>query len=233
MRQGLSLIEVAVGLLLVGTVAAILLALTTALQSGGETGNIQEPLLGLTSLVESAVDLPSCPSTQGITWGGSTYEVCQRKRSEVAGSLERQIGTLEIRKGGSLVGVLVQVEVTPSTPVVPGTCSPGSRRQVYLDLEAVGRVFTHFSLSWSPSAPPNQRLTRIQQLSPRLSLWTGSYASGSGYQSLSIPLTLFTSKRLLLTFSRSFSRGINYTFDLRFRDALGREFRVPPCTVVW
>lgn len=233
MRQGFSLVEVAIGLLLVGAVATILLALATALRSGGETGNLQGPLLGLASLAESEASLPPCPSTQSLTLGESAYEACQQRRSEAVGSLERQIGTLQIWKGGSLAGVLVRVEVASSTPVVPGTCSTGNRRQVYLDLGAVGRVFTHFSLSWSPPTPASQRLRRIQQLLPMLPLWTGSYASGSGYQSLDLPLSLLTPNRILLTFSRNFPRGTNYTFDLRFRDASGNEFRVTPCTVVW
>ncbi|GLV49129.1 hypothetical protein TJA_22310 [Thermus sp. LT1-2-5] len=233
--KGFSLVEVALALLLLAVLILIVNALSSTIQSGGGTQIAQDGLFVAETLLEEDASLANCPSTQSLTLGGKTYEVCQSSRSEALSTISREITTIKVYEGAQLLAEVTRVEVSPSSPPpIAGSCAPGNRRQVILSLPPTGNTYTAFSLSWSPNTPANQRLRQITQITPLpLILYFGNYASGSGFANLLWPLSLTANTQIRLQFSRNFSRNTTYTFSLRLRDALGREYTVSPCEVRW
>jgi hypothetical protein len=234
--KGFSLLEAAIALLLTSVLILVVNALSSAIRSGGATQASQEGLFVAETLLEEGSSFPSCPTTQSLTLGSKTYQVCQSLRNETLSGISRVISTIKVYDGTQLLAEATQVAVSPSSPPpLAGSCAPGgNRRQVVFTLPSTGNTYTAFSLSWSPQAPANQRLREIRQVAPLLLIhYTGTYASGSGFTSFALPLSLLTSTQIRLQFSRNFSRNTTYTFTLRLRDALGREYSVTPCEVRW
>lgn len=234
----MSLVEVALAILLVGALAAVIIALSTTLRAGTEAEGDWKGFLAATTLTELAgaevTSLPSCPATQVFALGERSYQVCLRERLETAGTLSRLISTVEVNEGGDRVASLTWVQMQTSPPTIPGTCAGGNRRQVILNLSSTGMTYVAFALTWYPNVPTNQRLRIFRQQSPLTVIhYLGNYSSGSGYVSFSVPLSLVSTTRIRLDFSRNFNIGTNYTFELRLRDFLGREYLVTPCTVRW
>lgn len=236
----MSLVEVALAILLVGALAAVILSLSTSLRAGTQAEGDWKGFLAaltLTELVENAlILLPPCPTTRSLSWGDRTYQVCLGERMQTLGALSRRISTVEVYEGGTPMVSLSRVEAytVPPSPIVPGTCSTGNRQQVLFDLGATGATYVAFALTWTPNNPVNQQLRVFRQVLPNSQEhYQGSYSSGSGFVPLTQPLVLASNTGIRLEFSRSFERRTPYSFNLRFRDGLGREYAVSPCTVRW
>ncbi|MBW6394845.1 MAG: hypothetical protein ABWJ63_05295 [Thermus sp.] len=236
----MSLVEVALAILLVGALAAVIIALSTTLRAGTEAEGDWKGFLAATTLAELAgnalIVLPSCPTTRSLSWGDRTYQVCIQERMETVGTLSRQISTVEVYEGGTRLASLSWAESysVPSSPIVPGTCSRGNRRQVIFDLGATGMTYVAFALTWTPNVPAGQTLKVFRQLFPSPQVhYQGSYLSGDGFVPFSRALVLTSNTRIRLDFSDRFKNKTNYSFNLRLRDSLGREYAVSDCTVRW
>ncbi len=236
----MSLVEVALAILLVGALAAVILSLSTSLRAGTQAEGDWKGFLVALTLAEGAegalIPLPPCPATRSLSLGDRTYQACLRERTETLGTLSRQISTVEVYEGGVPVASLSRVEAysVPSSPIIPGTCFGGNRKQVIFDLGATGATYVAFALTWSPNLRADQQLTVFRQLSPSPQVhYQGQYSSGSGFVPFSRPLALTSPTRIRLEFSRKFERRSDYSFNLRFRDSLGREYTANTCKVRW
>ncbi len=234
--KGFSLVEAALALLLLSLLLLVVDALSSTIRSGSATQASQEGLFVAETVLENNDPFPNCPTTQSLTLGGKTYQVCQSSRSETLSGISRIISTIRVYEGSQLLAEVTQVAVASSGPTpIAGSCAPGgNRRQVVFTLPSTGNTYIAFSLSWSPQTPSNQQLREIRQVAPLFLIhYSGTYASGSGFASFASPLSLLTSTQIRLRFSRNFSRNTTYTFNLRLRDALGREYSVNSCEVRW
>lgn len=241
-RAGFTLVEVAVGLLLVGVVAYLVLAMSSALEAGGVTEPNQEVVQAASTLIESGYPFPNCPSTTSIALAGREYRVCQ----EPAGvslnppanmtlfAFTYRFEAVNASAPASFFLTWVDWEGAPPppppSPNFSASCQKISGNQLRMTVTNSGVTVTTNKLSLIWNGQGNRRIKEVA--SQGSTLWSGS-AKKDSQITLNSNLS-FGSRTLDFTFDKAFKKG-NYTFTLQLFVGQGNNqvtYGVS-CTVRW
>lgn len=244
MRQGFTLVEVAVALFLLGVVVYLVLALSHTLQGGGATGPREEVLQAAETLLEAGFSPPACPSTASVQLGDRVYRVCQqpaRLSLTPPSSMTASAVTYRFEDATPSTGeifTLTQVVWEGSPPPPPpspnfsATCQKVASDRLRATVNNVGAAIStnRVSLTWNGEG---KRKVMAVYLGNTL-LWSSNKGVKKGTQiTLSQNLT-FGSQTLEFVFDRSFKVG-SYTFTIQLFVGQGanQTTYTVSCSVGW
>lgn len=244
-RAGFTLMEVAVGLLLVGVVAYIVLALSQILQSGTATEPMEAVLQAAEAALEAGLDAPSCGSgTLLLTLAGRGYRIC----TEAAGlsltppsNLSFQALTYRFQEDAPSGQTFLLTRVAwegappppPSSPNFTASCQKESADRLRLTVINAGSAISTNTLSLSWNGQGKRRIVGVFQ--GGTSLWSSGQGVKKGTKiTLSQSLSFEERRELGFSFDKNLKKG-TYTFTLSLYVGQGanQQTYTVSCTVRW
>lgn len=240
MKQGFTLVEVALALLLVGVVAYLVLSLSQTLEAGGSTAPGEEVLQVAEALLESGFSPPACPSTASVQLGDRTYRVCQqpaRLSLTPPANMTASAVTYRFEEAtASPAGVFSLTQVAwegsppppPPSPNFSASCQKASASRLRMTVNNAGASVTtnRIALFWNGEG--NKKVTAVYLGTTQL--WSNNKGVKKGTQ---IPLSqnlAFGNQTLEFVFNRALRAG-TYTFTLQL--FVGQTTYAVSCSVGW
>ncbi|WP_018111518.1 type II secretion system protein [Thermus igniterrae] len=244
MRQGFTLVEVALALVLVGAAAYVVLSLSQTLQAGSNIEPREEVLQAAETLLEAGFSPPACPSTASVQLGDRTYRVCQQPArlsltppsNMTASAVTYRFEDATASPGEVFFLTRVAWEGSPPppppSPNFSATCQKVSATRLRMAVNNTGTSVTtnRIALLWNGEG--NKKVTAVY--SGTTQLWSNNRGVKKGTQiSLSQSL-VFGSQTLEFVFNRALRSG-NYTFTLQLFVGQGNNptTYTVSCSVGW